>query len=169
MLRLFQACYWWLVRMLAWLRYRVDVIGLEKLRDLHGPTLVMPNHPAYIDPPLLLSHLRLHAADPADRVRGNVPQGDTVSHDAAGRGPRSPRPGRTQPQRPGTDPGDDRRGRRRPGAGRELPDLSGWPHPGTGNRRDRPGSIRGGDPRTLAAGQPGPDPHPGLVGESRSA
>ncbi len=61
MLRLFQACSWWLIRKLAWLRYRVDVIGLEKLRDLHGPTLVMPNHPAYIDPPLLLSHLRLHA------------------------------------------------------------------------------------------------------------
>ena len=60
MLRLLQACYWWLVRLLARLRYRVEVIGLEKLRDLHGPTLVMPNHPAYIDPPLLLSHIRLH-------------------------------------------------------------------------------------------------------------
>ncbi len=60
MLRLFQAFYWWVVRKLAWLRYRVEVIGLEKLRDLHGPTLVMPNHPAYIDPPLLLSHIRLH-------------------------------------------------------------------------------------------------------------
>jgi len=46
--------------MLTWLRYRVEVIGLEKLHDLQGPTLVMPNHPAYIDPPLLLSHIRLH-------------------------------------------------------------------------------------------------------------
>jgi hypothetical protein len=36
MLRLIQACYWWLVRNLAWLRYRVEVIGLEKLRDLQG-------------------------------------------------------------------------------------------------------------------------------------
>ncbi len=61
MLRLLQACYWWLVRLLTRLRYRVEVVGLEKLRDLHGPTLVMPNHPAYIDPPLLLSHIRLHA------------------------------------------------------------------------------------------------------------
>jgi len=60
MLRLLQACYWWLVRRLAGLRYRVEVVGLEKLRDLHGPTLVMPSHPAYIDPPLLLSHIRLH-------------------------------------------------------------------------------------------------------------
>jgi len=60
MLRLLQACYWWLVRLLVRLRYRVEVIGLEKLRDLHGPTLVMPNHPAYIDTPLLLSHIRLH-------------------------------------------------------------------------------------------------------------
>ena len=43
----------WLLR----LRYRVRVIGLEKLQSLDGPTLVMPNHPAYIDPPLVLMHV----------------------------------------------------------------------------------------------------------------
>jgi len=59
MLRLFQACFWRLVRILSWLRYRVDVAGLEKLRSLRGPTLVLPNHPACIDPPLLLSRLKL--------------------------------------------------------------------------------------------------------------
>ncbi len=97
MLRLFQAFYWWLVRLLARLRYRVEVIGLEEAprspradpgdaepSGLHRPALAAEPYPAA-------------RADPADRVRGNVPQGDTVSHDAAGRGPRSPRPGCTEP------------------------------------------------------------------------
>ena len=44
------------------LRYRVQVIGAEQLRTVTGPMLVMPNHPAYIDPPLLLSRVRLGAA-----------------------------------------------------------------------------------------------------------
>ncbi len=59
MLKLLQAIYWWVCRVLLRLRYRVRVVGLEQLRDLQGPTLVMPNHPAYIDPPLVMSHLRL--------------------------------------------------------------------------------------------------------------
>ena len=41
------------------LRYRVRVVGLEKLQALDGPTLVMPNHPGYIDPPLVLTHIKL--------------------------------------------------------------------------------------------------------------
>jgi len=41
------------------LRYRVTVEGAEELRALDGPTLILPNHPAYVDPPLVLSHLRL--------------------------------------------------------------------------------------------------------------
>ena len=32
---------------------------LDRLRGLRGPALIMPNHPGYIDPPLVLSHLRL--------------------------------------------------------------------------------------------------------------
>ena len=56
-----QALLWTLVRLLLHLRYRVRVSGLDKLRDLEGPTLIMPNHPGYIDPPLVLSHVRLRA------------------------------------------------------------------------------------------------------------
>ena len=41
------------------LRYRVTVEGAEALGALDGPTLILPNHPAYVDPPLVLSHLRL--------------------------------------------------------------------------------------------------------------
>ncbi len=59
MLRLLQSLFWWFGRCVLWLRYRVRVVGLEKLRGLTGPTLVMPNHPGYIDPPLVLSYVRL--------------------------------------------------------------------------------------------------------------
>ncbi len=54
-----RACYWILICFLTRFRYRVRVEGLEKLRDLRGPTLVMPNHPGLIDPPLVLSSIRL--------------------------------------------------------------------------------------------------------------
>src|SRR3974390_3319511 len=54
-----RACYWLLIRFLTRFRYRVRVEGLESLRALRGPTLVMPNHPGLIDPPLVLSHIRL--------------------------------------------------------------------------------------------------------------
>ena len=56
-----QALLWTFIRLLLHLRYRVRVTGLDKLRDLEGPTLIMPNHPGYIDPPLVLSHVRLKA------------------------------------------------------------------------------------------------------------
>ena len=42
------ACYFF--RALVWLRYRVQTRGLEKLRSLKGPTLILPNHPAEVDP-----------------------------------------------------------------------------------------------------------------------
>ena len=53
-----QTLFWGLIRYVLRLRYRVQLIGAEQLRTVTGPTLVMPNHPAYIDPPLLLSHVR---------------------------------------------------------------------------------------------------------------
>lgn len=33
---------------------------MQEFRELRGPTLVMPNHPGYVDPPLILSHLRVN-------------------------------------------------------------------------------------------------------------
>ena len=51
--------YWTLCRWLLALRYRVRVTGLDKLRSLKGPTLVMPNHPGYVDPAIVLAHVRL--------------------------------------------------------------------------------------------------------------
>jgi long-chain-fatty-acid--[acyl-carrier-protein] ligase len=44
-------------RMLVRLRYWVRVHGLEKVRDLKGGTLVLPNHPAYMDPVIVFSFL----------------------------------------------------------------------------------------------------------------
>lgn len=59
MLRWLRALFWWLQRTVLGLRYTVRVEGLDQLRDLSGPTLVMPNHPGYIDPPLVVSHVVL--------------------------------------------------------------------------------------------------------------
>ncbi len=51
--------FWAGCRLLLSFRYRVKVVGAEQLKDLSGPVLVLPNHPAYIDPPLVSSHIRL--------------------------------------------------------------------------------------------------------------
>lgn len=52
--------FWAVCRFLLSFRYRVKVSGTEALKELKGATLVLPNHPAYIDPPLVSSHIRLH-------------------------------------------------------------------------------------------------------------
>ena len=62
MLRLLQTILWWVARWALHRRYTVQVVGLEKLQGLRGPTLVLPNHPGYIDPPLVWSHVRLTQA-----------------------------------------------------------------------------------------------------------
>jgi acyl-CoA synthetase (AMP-forming)/AMP-acid ligase II/1-acyl-sn-glycerol-3-phosphate acyltransferase/acyl carrier protein len=59
MLRFLQFLFWQFGHFVLRLRYRVRVEGLEKLRGVAGPTLVLPNHPGYIDPPLVLSHVRI--------------------------------------------------------------------------------------------------------------
>lgn len=53
-----QSLLYFMLRRLLHRRYQVEVKGLEKLEGLEGPILVWPNHPAYIDPPTVLSHLR---------------------------------------------------------------------------------------------------------------
>ncbi|HMC66637.1 MAG TPA: AMP-binding protein [Gemmataceae bacterium] len=57
MLRVVRDIFWALARLILGLRYRVRVHGLEQLRGLKHPVLVLPNHPAYIDPPLVISAL----------------------------------------------------------------------------------------------------------------
>jgi long-chain-fatty-acid--[acyl-carrier-protein] ligase len=52
---LFRNVLWFLSRAAIWLRYRVHVHGAEQLAGLKGPVLVLPNHPAYTDPVLVLS------------------------------------------------------------------------------------------------------------------
>ena len=51
--------FWAIAGILLRLRYRVTVEEADALAALDGPTLVLPNHPAYVDPALVLSHLRL--------------------------------------------------------------------------------------------------------------
>ncbi|MCC9608907.1 AMP-binding protein [Blastopirellula sp. JC732] len=55
---LLQKIMWATLRFFLRFRYRVRVHGLEELRSVKGPVLVLPNHPAYVDPPTVLSHLR---------------------------------------------------------------------------------------------------------------
>jgi long-chain-fatty-acid--[acyl-carrier-protein] ligase len=47
----------YIARSLVWLRYRVEVRGLDQLRKLSGPALVLPNHPGYIDPVLVMTRI----------------------------------------------------------------------------------------------------------------
>jgi len=54
--------FWGVVRALLRLRYRVTTDGMAAVKDLRGPTLVLPNHPAYVDPPTVLAHVPLAAA-----------------------------------------------------------------------------------------------------------
>jgi long-chain-fatty-acid--[acyl-carrier-protein] ligase len=54
MLTVLRYALWLLSRLILALRYRVRVHGLERLRDLRGPVLILPNHPGYIDPALIL-------------------------------------------------------------------------------------------------------------------
>ena len=49
--------FWALARQVLRLRYRVTTAGMGVVRTLPGPVLVLPNHPAYVDPPLVLSHV----------------------------------------------------------------------------------------------------------------
>ncbi len=56
MVRAFRYLFSLLARFVFWLRYDVHVEGREKLGGL-ARTLILPNHPAYIDPPLVLSAL----------------------------------------------------------------------------------------------------------------
>ncbi len=46
-----------IARPLVWLRYRVEVDGLDRLRQVRGPALVLPNHAGHIDPVLVMSQL----------------------------------------------------------------------------------------------------------------
>ena len=45
---------WLVTRAIVSLRYRVKIQGIEQVRGLKGPVLILPNHPAYMDPTLVL-------------------------------------------------------------------------------------------------------------------
>lgn len=48
---------WSFARGVLWLRYRIRLHGLEQARVQAGPFLILPNHPGYIDPPIVLTTL----------------------------------------------------------------------------------------------------------------
>src|SRR5215470_2604088 len=57
MFRIFRYALWGGSRLILPLRYRWRVHALETLRDIKAPVLVLPNHPAYIDPMLVYTVL----------------------------------------------------------------------------------------------------------------
>jgi long-chain-fatty-acid--[acyl-carrier-protein] ligase len=57
MVRIFQYLLWGGSRLFLALRYHWTVDGRETLRDIKAPVLVLPNHPAYIDPMLVYTVL----------------------------------------------------------------------------------------------------------------
>lgn len=48
---------WLIMRLVLACRYRVRVVGWEQVARRPGPYLILPNHPAYADPPNLIAHL----------------------------------------------------------------------------------------------------------------
>ena len=48
---------WALMRFVFWGRYLVKVVGKDKALAKPGPYLILPNHPALVDPPNLIAHL----------------------------------------------------------------------------------------------------------------
>src|SRR5947207_2864149 len=57
LLRLLQWCAWLAAKILLVGRYRVRVNGLDAALRHPGPYLILPNHPAFLDPPLLMAEI----------------------------------------------------------------------------------------------------------------
>jgi long-chain-fatty-acid--[acyl-carrier-protein] ligase len=57
MIYLLRTIVWAIGKLILSLRYRVRVHGLENVRGLKGKTLILPNHPGMIDPPIVLTAL----------------------------------------------------------------------------------------------------------------
>jgi long-chain-fatty-acid--[acyl-carrier-protein] ligase len=57
MMLLFQRLFCWFAQFVFSLRYRVRLHGGEQLRDVKGPVLILTNHPAYCDPPVVMATL----------------------------------------------------------------------------------------------------------------
>ncbi len=56
-LQLLRRIVWFFVKILFWMRYRVGVVGEREVFAKPGPYLILPNHPAYSDPPNLCVRL----------------------------------------------------------------------------------------------------------------
>ncbi len=56
-MRFIRIVLWAISRLLISLRYRVRVHGLDQVRQFKEGTLLLPNHPGYMDPPLVFTSL----------------------------------------------------------------------------------------------------------------
>jgi acyl-CoA synthetase (AMP-forming)/AMP-acid ligase II/1-acyl-sn-glycerol-3-phosphate acyltransferase/acyl carrier protein len=57
MLQPFRFALWFFARLVLPLRYRLHIKGMDELQNLSGPALIVPSHPAFIDPLLVMMTL----------------------------------------------------------------------------------------------------------------
>jgi long-chain-fatty-acid--[acyl-carrier-protein] ligase len=57
MLTVLRYALWAFARVVLSLRYRIRIHGLDQAKALKGPILLLPNHPGFIDPPIVLTAL----------------------------------------------------------------------------------------------------------------
>ncbi|HEV3238094.1 MAG TPA: AMP-binding protein [Gemmataceae bacterium] len=57
MLQPFRFAFWLFARLVLPLRYRLHIKGMDELQNLSGPALIVPSHPAFVDPLLVMMAL----------------------------------------------------------------------------------------------------------------
>ena len=94
MLPFIRFAFWLLAKLILPLRYRLIVDGDEELRDVTGPAPILPSHPAFVDPLLVLMVLWRALETTANDLREQFSQSPALSLDEsdqrrAGAGPRT--------------------------------------------------------------------------------
>ena len=158
--------FWGFLRLMLAARYRLHVHGRDQLRALKGPSLVLPNHPGYIDPFLLFARSLAALADAAAGLRRHFQGVDGPFARAARQRPGGARPRRGQRAGPRPRRAGRRRHRRRAEARRKLHPLAGRPRPARRRRAHRPGPRRCRHPPPRARGERRPGAHPRRLGPS---
>ena len=148
------------------LRYSIEVFGVQDVaaKGTRG-ILFLPNHPALMDPVIVMSELHRHFQprsladkDQVEPPRRELPGPEDGSPDAAGRG----QVRRGLPARGGARPGRVHRG---PEGGREPAPLSRRPPHARPLRRPGRDQRRGDHPGAGAGRAGRAHPHPGHLGQ----
>ncbi len=156
---------WAVLRSLLTLRYKVKLVGVEAVLKRPGPYLIMPNHPAYTDPPNLLVRLWPIFKMRPLLLETNFQKPDVravrvadARHQDAGHRPR-------QRRRQAARRSRRRRRDRRAAGRRERDPVAERPAQPRRHRAARRGAHRRRRARRRAERHGGPRPHPRAVGQ----